>query len=1538
MAFPQVGLDAVLRNFASVQSELARTRTAIQSLGDTSTSVEAQTRRLGTTMAILGASSLLLGGALASLAVPMVKDALESDRLANANRISAIIMGQTAAQADAEVKSLNAMYYTTRQAREVLTEFRIAQLKTADAIKLGQVALDLSVPAGEDAAKTLDNLARAVTNSSVVTLRQYGIAVQTDRLFASYAATLGKTAKTLTTVEQKQAVFNYILSVGSRLAGSYAAITGSTNDLLRQTTFLLEELSVGLGGYLLPTINSVLVAANQLIIWMSTLPAPVQKAIANFIGFGAVLFSALGALALFLPAIRVLIAALGSLPALLRAVGAALMGFGPWALVAIGAMALISTAIATNFGGMGDLAAKAVGDVQASLADAGRDMQIWGQALSTFIIYPWQDIFRRLGNLIRGETKELSDDSFGFDLTPAIELFFVGGMQIVAAFTAGIIEGLTACVAAVADMLASLASMMLGGSPPKAGPLKGIDMGGYNIIKAWVEGMISYPLDALEALIKKIRAQLEQAAWKIEDALFNIETKILALDKALYPLKDSLTLIEAAAKLVTIPLERQRRVLQRQLEDLKEARDLQVEEAEARIKILEKQRDALRELVDMDKERVEVIDHELFMETLRNKILGRAVSARKLVLESQRRLAQDQLDRDSLSVDAKEKELDAEKQRLALLKDLWEKQIAAAEKQLKVLERAIAFEEEKVQYAREELEMAEARQAKDRLALEQQKRGWLEQQRVIQHMLSLLSRASAMLSAMKEKTEGISEDLMKQWPKVAIPPLPKAPIKVPDLFKIKEALDKLVAAWKPVTDQVEKLREAWRNLEAQWGNVKIAAGLLWTAMIVEGNIVLLFFVRLKQGIGDAIDWIAQAMEDWHKAVITGKSGAIVDKFFADLWASISKPFEGLGASIGKAFSGVGTFINKNLIQPFTNAIKATWKIADAIGKAMLSIQTKIMAALGNAIKAVINFQVRVIRAVTDIVAGPQKLISKFIVDVLKAWGKFWLDLNVAVLKQRGEFLTSIGKAIDGLWEGLKKAFDNTGIPMVIKKAGELVRDLIEAIGDKIKALWTKLIAHGKQLVQGVIDGIEATIDAIVKMAKKVIDDTVGALWDKITALWTKIKNAGKKVVEGIRDGIEKAIDLATTAIKNVIKEVVEAIATKITSLWETIKKTAKRIVEGIRDGINAAVELGKTAIKWVIDEIVGHISTVVAQAWNTIKTYAGNILTAIAEAFSLEAQKVKDALIAAGAIIIAIIGAIDAKITEKWEELKTAAGGVIDGFIAGLDAVWWKVKKWIDDQIALIPGWIRDILGIKNSPSEKTKPLGEDLIAGIQVGMAQGLRDLQTFIVGGAGQSVSDSIGNMLAQMLHLMIQVYEKWWTEHRVMLDRNGTFLNEAGRGLAQSLWETLKATENFMENVSTTSAEGIGGLMANWTSMVSGMHSSTTTALMEILGAFKDFYTQLAKVSSRGFANMTKDLDQLLQLGSLVSSMSRGLGGSAARGLGLGSVAGYAAGAVPGRTTNYITQQGPTFQLSANYPTVRTAATIRDDLALMASVVHS
>ena len=1494
---------------------------------------------MGTTMAILGASSLLLGGALASLAVPMVKDALESDRLANANRISAIIMGQTAAQADAEVKSLNAMYYTTRQAREVLTEFRIAQLKTADAIKLGQVALDLSVPAGEDAAKTLDNLARAVTNSSVVTLRQYGIAVQTDRLFASYAATLGKTAKTLTTVEQKQAVFNYILSVGSRLAGSYAAITGSTNDLLRQTTFLLEELSVGLGGYLLPTINSVLVAANQLIIWMSTLPAPVQKAIANFIGFGAVLFSALGALALFLPAVRVLIAALGSLPALLSSVGAALMGFGPWALVAVGAMALISTAIATNFGGMGDLAKKAVGDVQASLADAGRDMQVWGQALSTFIIYPWQDIFSRLNALIRGETRELSDDNFGFDLSPTIEMFFVGGMNIVAAFTAGIIEGLTACVAAVADMLASLASMMLGGSPPKAGPLKGIDMGGYNIIKAWVEGMISYPLDALEALIKKVRAQLEQAAWKIEDALFNIETKILALDKALYPLKDSLTLIEAAAKLVTIPLERQRRVLQRQLEDLKEARDLQMEEAEARIKILEAQRDALRQLVDMDKERVEVIDHELFMETLRNKILGRAVSARKLVLESQRRLAQDQLDRDSLSVDAKEKELDAEKKRLALLKDLWEKQIVAAEKQLKVLERAIAFEEEKVQYAREELEMAEARQAKDRLALEQQKRGWLEQQRVIQHMLSLLSRASAMLSAMKEKTEGISEDLMKQWPKVVIPPMPKAPVMVPDLLRIKEALDKLVAAWDPVREQVKKLQTAWGNLEAQWGNVKIAARLLWESIVAGGSGVLLFFVRLDQGLG-------RFLKDWHTAIITGKQGEIVGKFFAGLWESIVeggsrvllffvrlkqgfggivKPLEDLGMRLSKTFS-------------FAGAVEATWRIADAIGRAMLSIQTKIMAALGNAIKAVINFQVRIIRAVIDIVSGPQRLISKFIVDVLKAWGKFWLDLNVAVLKQRGEFLTSVGKAIDGLWEGLKKAFDNTGIPMVIRKAGELVKDLIEAIGDKIKALWTKLTTHGEKLVQGVIDGIEAAIDAIIKMAKKVIDDTVGALWNKITALWTKIKNAGKKIVEGIRDGIEKAIDLATTAIKNVIKEVVDAISAKITALWETIKNAAKRIVEGVRDGIKAAVELGKTAIKWVIDEIVGHISTVIAQAWSTIKTYAGHILTAIAEAFNLEAQGVKDALIAAGAVIIAVIGAIDAKITEKWEEIKTAAGGVIDGFIAGLDAVWWKVKKWIDDQIALIPEWIRDILGIKHSPSEKTEPMGEDLVAGIQVGMAQGLRDLQTFIVGGAGRSVGDSIGNMLAQMLHLMIQVYEKWWTEHRMILDRNGTFLNEAGRGLAQSLWETLKATENFMENVSTTSAEGIGGLMANWTSMVHGMHSSTTTALVEILGAFKDFYVQLTRVSSQGFANMTKDLDQLLQLGSLVSSMSQGLGGHAARGLGLGSVAGYAAGAVPGRTTNYITQQGPTFQLSASYPTVRTAATIKDDLALMASVVHS
>ena len=226
----------------------------------------------------------------------------------------------------------------------------------------------------------------------------------------------------------------------------------------------------------------------------------------------------------------------------------------------------------------------------------------------------------------------------------------------------------------------------------------------------------------LERRIALERRSLENALRAAELSLRGIEDQVYALDKALWPLQDAFTQIRADADLVLIPLRRQQRAIERQIDSMTRLSEIEQERIERHLRALEKQRDALQEIIDVDRDRLELINHEIFMEQLRNRILQRVTSAGLLTMQSQSAVLQDQLDLRQEQMKALNEQTKDERERLQDVKDTLEEQLEPLKKRLQLILDAIAPEEERVLFAQEELRLEEARQAASRITLEQQRR------------------------------------------------------------------------------------------------------------------------------------------------------------------------------------------------------------------------------------------------------------------------------------------------------------------------------------------------------------------------------------------------------------------------------------------------------------------------------------------------------------------------------------------------------------------------------------------------------------------------------------------------------------------------------------------------------------------------------------------------------------------------------------------------------------------------------------------------
>ncbi|NLN84459.1 MAG: apolipoprotein A1/A4/E family protein [Firmicutes bacterium] len=240
-------------DFTSVQKELARTQATLTAFK----------KGIGKTM--LGIGAVLGGLSLGSL----VKDVLQtSAKTETLNVAMAAVANSTGTSLDIlkdYKKSVMALGIAEQEATQVMTRFMQSQLKVADAAKVVRVAQDAGTIAGMNSSEAAEQMVEAIAKLQPRLLTAFGFTDSLTDIYGAYAKAVGKTTSQLSQVEKKQAMVNYILREGTKIAGSYEAAMGTFGkklgsvEKLSLPKKLMQELKTSLGAPLiLPGAGAVL--------------------------------------------------------------------------------------------------------------------------------------------------------------------------------------------------------------------------------------------------------------------------------------------------------------------------------------------------------------------------------------------------------------------------------------------------------------------------------------------------------------------------------------------------------------------------------------------------------------------------------------------------------------------------------------------------------------------------------------------------------------------------------------------------------------------------------------------------------------------------------------------------------------------------------------------------------------------------------------------------------------------------------------------------------------------------------------------------------------------------------------------------------------------------------------------------------------------------------------------------------------------------------------------------------------------------------
>ena len=390
----------------------------------------------------------------------------------------------------------------------------------------------------------------------------------------------------------------------------------------------------------------------------------------------------------------------------------------------------------------------------------------------------------------------------------------------------------------------------------------------------------------------------------------------------------------------------------------------------------------------------------------------------------------------------------------------------------------------------------------------------------------------------------------------------------------------------------------------------------------------------------------------------------------------------------------------------------------ALGIAVLAIGT----GVGIAFKGIAQL-VTAFTALMDALAKRGKKGTSELKAGFAAFFGFLKQLVVEIPKAIGHFIIGLGEAAVGIATAIPKfvqgitALLHALLNIIITVAPKLGVAFLAVLLTFLNVLETgipRIIEVGIRLILALLQGLNSNILAITTMASNIIIQLLTALSVKLPA----IVQAGANLIIRFLDGLAREFPRIAASASNLV---VRFSASVVANAPRVIAAGATIITTFINSVARAIPRLITAGVNLVISFLRG-----IGRNAERVATAAANLMGDFISAAARAVLRFTDRL---GRIILNFLIGIEAAI-RKYQVPITRAGGriakaIIEGMIQGITDLGGALRKAIQLVMSKLPGWAKDVLGIK-SPSTVFADLGRFVTLGLAQGIDESGRTVRT--------------------------------------------------------------------------------------------------------------------------------------------------------------------------------------------------------------------
>lgn len=456
-------------------------------------------------------------------------------------------------------------------------------------------------------------------------------------------------------------------------------------------------------------------------------------------------------------------------------------------------------------------------------------------------------------------------------------------------------------------------------------------------------------------------------------------------------------------------------------------------------------------------------------------------------------------------------------------------------------------------------------------------------------------------------------------------------------------------------------------------------------------------------LGDTMDVTAQTVNDvsFDKIIeaihtvqtemgIAGTTALEAEQTISGSIGMLRGSFDNLLTGLGSADADVATLAG-NVITSLQTVVTNVGPVIENIGSNMQTLGPQLGTMIEGLVGTVSSAVPGLLNAGVAMIGGLIQGIGSALPGLVTAIVPAISGLVEMVATQLPLLIDAGMKAVIALGQGLVAALP-TLIPAVV--------GMIPAIAETLIANLPMLLDVALQLIMGLATGLLEAIPALVAALPQLIISIV----DFLVSAIPQIIEAGITLLMGIVGALPQIITGIVDAIPLIITGVLEAIINSIPQLIQAGIDLLMGLIGALPQIITGIVKAIPQIIQGVLGAVIGAIPQLIQAGVELLVSLVRNLPTIIVEIVKAIPEIITGIVNAIVDLIPMLVDAGGDLLRGLWEGISGAAGWL-----------WDKVSGWAG---GLMDG-VKDFFGIKSPSRRMRDEVGEQLPAGVGVGVEQ---------------------------------------------------------------------------------------------------------------------------------------------------------------------------------------------------------------------------